>query len=520
MQDGVANQLSQVYDNCAKCEEKGYHVGVQGKSMQDYLRFTLLKFYVYLSSSNGNISMAEIAYLNDALGYSMSADQIDRFNVSSKITKYSLKDSMITMMMPFLKMDLETSPIGPMSLAFIEFINQAGLDFMTVDNGRTDPFIMRDLGALVLALRNFRIEYITNWENMIREQKRREEMANRPPYVPGSGNSPWGAPQVPPTNLTPIAPNGQPVVNNNAPQQNNGAPVNPFQQQNQQNQNAQQPKKEEKELTLDEQLAKLEDLTGLQAVKEDLKSLINLIRVRKMREDRGMPQSAMTLHMAFLGNPGTGKTTVARILAGIYKSLGVLSKGQLVEVDRSGLVSGYVGQTAIKTKEVIDSAMGGVLFIDEAYALTANTGKGDFGQEAVNTLLKAMEDNRDDLIVIVAGYSDLMMEFLDSNPGLRSRFNKIITFEDYMPDELLDIFKSICTKSGMTITKEAEDAVLQFFIERCGLNLKTFANARDIRNFYERAITNQANRLAAIESPTNGQLTTLTIDDVTGIELN
>ena len=179
MQDAVARQLTQVYDNCAVCDEKGYHVGVQGKTMQDYLRFTLLKFYVYLSSSNGNITMQEIAYLNDALGYSMSADQIDRFNVSSKITKYSLKDSMITMMMPFLKMDLETLPIGGMSLAFIEFINQAGLEFMTVENGRTDPFVMRDLGALVLALRNFRMEYITNWENMVREQKRREELAKR-----------------------------------------------------------------------------------------------------------------------------------------------------------------------------------------------------------------------------------------------------------------------------------------------------------------------------------------------------
>ena len=247
--------------------------------------------------------------------------------------------------------------------------------------------------------------------------------------------------------------------------------------------------------------------------------MINLLKVHKLRAERNMPQTSVSLHMVFSGNPGTGKTTVARMLGKIYKALGVLSKGHLIEVDRSGLVSGYIGQTAMKTKQVIESALGGVLFIDEAYALTANTGANDFGTEAVNTLLKAMEDNRNNLIVIVAGYTDLMQEFLDSNPGLRSRFNKQIIFEDYTPEELMQIFTGMCKNAYFELTEQASAHVLTFFEERVKDAPAGFANGRDVRNYFEKALTNQANRLAGLETVTDEDLMTITEDDVKSIEL-
>ena len=265
---------------------------------------------------------------------------------------------------------------------------------------------------------------------------------------------------------------------------------------------------------LEDLLAELDELCGLDKVKEDVKSLINLVKVRRLREEAGLPVTPMSLHMVFLGNPGTGKTTVARLLARIYHSIGVLSRGQLVEVDRSGLVAGFVGQTALKTQEVVQKALGGVLFIDEAYALTNQESPNDFGQEAVEVILKGMEDNRDDLIVIVAGYTDLMTEFIHSNPGLESRFNKYFHFEDYNGAQLAEIFRARCRKNGYTMDEATDKAAAEAFELMYAQRDENFGNARDVRNIFEAAVARQANRIAAMEAPTREDLMALTVADL------
>lgn len=270
----------------------------------------------------------------------------------------------------------------------------------------------------------------------------------------------------------------------------------------------------EQEVTLDALMNELNDLTGLEDVKKDIKSLVNLLKIKKLREERGMKQPSVSLHMVFSGNPGTGKTTVARLLAKIYGCLGVLETGQLVEVDRSGLVEGFVGQTATKTKEVVESALGGVLFIDEAYTLTANKDGKDFGQEAVDTLLKLMEDNRDNLIVIVAGYTQLMEDFVNSNPGLKSRFNKYILFKDYTGDQLYDIFMSMCKKQDYEPNTPGKKYVKEYFTERAESHDENFANAREVRNYLERSIARQASRIVTIDNITDKQIRTLTKADL------
>lgn len=275
----------------------------------------------------------------------------------------------------------------------------------------------------------------------------------------------------------------------------------------------------EKEQSADELIAELNSLTGLTAVKEDVNALINLLKVQKMREQMGMKQTSVNKHLVFMGNPGTGKTTVARLLAKIYKAIGAISKGHLVEVDRSGLVCGYIGQTATKTAEVIESALGGVLFIDEAYTLTNGKGQGDFGQEAVDTLLKGMEDHRDDLVVIVAGYTELMDEFLDSNPGLRSRFNKFINFEDYTAEEEVEILINNCKKQEYMLSRDALEEARRFFTERVANKPEGYANARDVRIYLEKAISNQASRIVGLKDVDKNILAMLEKEDLVGIEL-
>lgn len=258
-------------------------------------------------------------------------------------------------------------------------------------------------------------------------------------------------------------------------------------------------------------MTELENLIGLAKVKKEISNIYNLVKIQKVRNDKGMKTADISFHCVFTGNPGTGKTTVARLIAQIYKELGILRKGHLIETDRSGLVAEYVGQTAVKTNKIIDSALDGVLFIDEAYSLVQNSGSNDFGLEAIATLLKRMEDNRDRLVVILAGYSDEMEQFINSNPGLQSRFNRFIHFEDYSAEQLISILEFNLSKFDYKMTPDAVDALREIMEEAIANKNKSFGNARFVRNLFEKTLERQAKRL--VSSP----LSTITEEDLVKI---
>ncbi len=265
--------------------------------------------------------------------------------------------------------------------------------------------------------------------------------------------------------------------------------------------------------SLDDVLEELNSLIGLDDVKLEISTLINFIKIQKAREQAGLKSSALSYHIIFTGNPGTGKTTVARIVAKIYKHLGILSDGQLVETDRSGLIAEYVGQTAVKVNRTVDSAMNGVLFIDEAYSLVGEN-KDDFGKEAVATLIKRMEDDRDKLVLVLAGYTKEMEKFIDTNPGFKSRFNRHINFQDYTPKELFEIFESQCKTLEYELAENAKIKLKVFFENSYLTRDRSFGNGRFVRNIFEKTLEKQANRIAKENILTKEILTTITVEDI------
>ncbi len=447
-----------------------------GMTCREMLKYNLLQFVGFLFESDGTDGRLELDFIRDYLGTIMSIGQFLNFkygkcmdnnfiNTPPRVLLYTAKYDMSG--------GVKASTGRPISKEVVELFKDLGTAFIAINDETVTE--VANLSNYGLMLDNFLKQYglyftdgISNKKNSKSKNYRKDTKSNTP--------------------------NKAGVIKQNAA--------------------AEEDLELEPEETLEQLMEELNTLVGLKSVKQDLTNLINLVKIRKLREERGMKQPDITLHLVFSGNPGTGKTTVARLLAKIYKVLGVVSEGQLVEVDRSGLVAGYVGQTATQTAEVVESAIGGILFIDEAYTLIKGGDEKDFGQEAVDTLLKLMEDNRDDLIVIVAGYTDKMEEFVNSNPGLKSRFNKYIFFNDYSGSELTEIFNNMAKKQEYDTDKEAGEFVEDYLTKKATAHEENFANAREARNYLERCIERQATRIVEIENISDDDLRTLTLPDV------
>ena len=460
----------------------------------------MMQFCVYLSLQDRNFTAAQRAYVKANLGFDLS--YTDRTGLYDKVAvgyAEKLPTSMKYFILADAKRKINADPWQNKKTAYlIATYETLGREFLALSSGDPDQGAVQALTEYIRML-DKSIESYGLFRN--KNVKVTAGKNSSVKYTPGktSGGASAGAVLTPGSSGAAAGSGGSTAVVKPAAAKAGETDTSDL-----------------SEDRIDEILAELNSLVGLEVVKEEIENLVNLLRVQQMRKEMGLSNAGTSRHMVFYGNPGTGKTTVARLIAGIYGELGLLPTGQLVEVDRSGLVGGYVGQTAIKTKEVIDQAVGGVLFIDEAYTLTQNKGQNDFGPEAVETILKAMEDYRDELVVIVAGYTELMKDFLKTNPGLTSRFNYFIEFPDYTPEELVEILKLMCRKNEYSLSAEAEARALEIFTARCENKPDNFANAREVRNFLEKAMLKHAARVTKLpkEQRTREALTTLEAPDV------
>lgn len=455
------NELTTAIQSCYTEADQIQATGIypaNNMKLREMVQFDFLQFLAYLCFSDGADMRAELTFIKDYLGYDFDVARLNTFKYQ-RISSVSFTNHPPHSLSYFAQWDvrtLATDKKDAKARLLVNTFQLLGETFIACNNVSSPIEIGHLTSYTAMLNRYLKTLGFTDSHNI----NSTSGIQNNTSLNNGTANSVQGQTGA--------------AINN--PSQTNTPSGN-------------------RPLSVDDLLEELNSLTGLDSVKQDIQNLVNIIKIQKLREARGMKQPSISLHMVFSGNPGTGKTTVARLLANIYKGLGVLPSGHLVEVDRSNLVVGYIGQTATKTTQVIQEAIGGVLFIDEAYTLSANKGENDFGQEAIDTLLKAMEDHRDDLIVIVAGYPDLMEDFLNSNPGLRSRFNKYIFFADYTPRELIEILDSMCEKQQYKMTDAAHDFAMEYFKKRVSEHSESFANAREVRNFMEQAIAHQASRI-------------------------
>ncbi len=532
----VKDESIAMYELCLKRAGsigKAEYIRTEGRvDLAESYRTDMLNFLVYLAYSDGDLSLNELKYIN--IFFDMPYEFQD---LSKYADLWDLKTEHIKEQPPITLEAFVRSNIGPetgeisnqyydLVMLYVTTFNYVGNDFISCDEEVTANEVAA-LSGYMMMLR----EYIEIIREKIAEYKPTIE------YKSGSRIKQETVEYNKPTiefrpkkrevqeildfdSTIPLADRKKFVEMEERKEESLNADITPkaTEEREDETQFVGRISESEKAVNLEELLVELNGLTGMDGVKKEVNNLVNLLKICRIREEKGFKTPPTTNHLVFLGNPGTGKTTVARILAKIYHSLGVLSKGQLVEVDRSGLVAGYMGQTGIKVMEVVEKAKGGVLFIDEAYALSTGQ-EGDFGKEAIDVLNKAMEDYKDDLIVIVAGYQKEMQSFLDANPGLRSRFNRTINFPNYSAGELIAIMKNRATKLDYSITQDAIRYIERYFGKVLEFPPDNFGNARSVRNYLDNAINNQANRLVKSSDFSDEDLTTIVMSDVENLTL-
>lgn len=532
----VKEESRMMYELCLKRADSIGHaefMRTDGRvSLAETYKTDMINFLIYLAYSDGRLNKEEVKYINSLTGLCFNEQDISKYADKWGLKTESIKDRPPMSLEPFVRSNIgpETGEISnryyDLVSLYVTTFNYVGNDFISCNKDIVKGEI-EALSSYIMMIKSY-IDIING---------KIEDYKPTIAFKPGSKVKAEPKPQYVEAQENPDMINGDRIYrddkvskeesrviirHNNAPDDMNidiNSEEKPVDVKKINNTDEVKQVIDTEDVNLEVLLDELNQLTGMESVKVEINNLINLLKICRIRQEKGLKLPPTTNHLIFLGNPGTGKTTVARILSKIYHGLGILSKGHLVEVDRSGLVAGYMGQTSEKVMEVVERAKGGILFIDEAYALASGKQEGDFGKEAIDILNKAMEDYRDDLIVIAAGYHDEMQDFLDANPGLRSRFNRTIEFPNYNADELVTIMINRAAKLDYEFSDDAIKFVKEKFENVLSCPPENFGNARSVRNYLDRAINNQANRLVNEANFKEDELMLIKLCDVEHEEL-